>query len=168
MRRVFLFIVLWLLGVNAVFAQAFDPRPVLGTLISAFQNCGPPAAYQTLSPMLFQLISSQTGGSGCYLAIQAAGPVQSMQVLDQKQFPLGPVYVVRVAHSAGSVDWFIGFNKMTGQIEYLSFQAAQGQAPTVSTGPSTGSGGPGGPQPPSPDPHGTGDSGCQLYPAMCQ
>src|SRR5690348_11489019 len=73
-------------------AQGFDPRPVLGQLITAFQNCGPPAVYQMLSPQLFLTIAQQTGGQGCYQQIRAAGPIQNMQILDQRQFPIGPLY----------------------------------------------------------------------------
>lgn len=160
-------------------AQGFDPRPVLHSLISAFQNCGPPQAYQVLSPQLFQLIAAQTNGQGCYPQIRAAGPVQNMQVIDQRQFPIGPLYVVRVFHPNFAVDWFIGFNQFTSRVEYLSFQAAQGQPPTVATGPTTPiggqpSGGGGGGQPPPSGGQppggggGSGGDGCDLYPAMCQ
>lgn len=162
-------------AVKPASAQAFDPRPVLGQLISAFQNCGPPAAYQVLSPQLFQLIAMQTNGRGCYPAIAAAGPVQNMQVIDQRQFPIGPLFVVRVFHPNMAVDWFIGFNQFTSKVEYLSFQAAQTQTPTISTGPTApiggspnpGGGSPGGGSPPSGGSSGGGD-GCDLYPAMCQ
>jgi hypothetical protein len=157
-------------------AQGFDPRPVLHSLISAFQNCGPPQSYQVLSPLLFQLIAAQTNGQGCYPQIRAAGPVQNMQVIDQREFPIGPVYVVRVFHPNFAADWFIGFNRFTSRVEYMSFQAANGPAPTVAAGPTAPIGG----QPPvgvsvgqpsaggqQPSRGGAGD-GCALYPAMCQ
>lgn len=154
------------LGSKPAIAQG-DPRGPLLQLIQAFQNCGPPAAYQMLSPQLFQIIRQQTNGSGCYRAIQAAGPVQSAQVVDQRQFPNGTVYAVRVVHAAGAVDWFIGFNQFTSQVEYLSFQPASGSAPSVNTGPSPTASGPGpsttGNTPPSSNP----GNGCDLFPAMC-
>jgi len=151
-------------------AQGFDPRPALGQIISAFQNCGPPQAYQILSPTVFQAVAQQTGGTGCYAPIRAAGPVRSMQVVDQRQFPIGPLYVVRVTHPGGPVDWFIGFNQFSGQVEYLTFQPAQTQQPTITTGPAPGAGGPTPtPEPtPRPAPPSGTDEGCTLYPAMCQ
>jgi len=146
-------------------AQGFDPRPALGALISAFQNCGPPATYQMLSPELLNIVAQQTGNTGCYMAIRAAGPVTNMQVIDQKMFPAGPLYVIRVYHQGTIVDWFMGINTAMNKVAYLTFQAPQnGQpAPTVSGGPTAPSGG-SPPPPPSPSP--TSD-GCSLYPDMC-
>lgn len=154
-------------------AQAqLDPRQPLGVLISAFQNCGPPAAYQILAPYLFQVVAQQTGGRGCYPQIAGAGPVAAMQVMQSQQMPVGPLYVIRVQHGSGArADWFIGFNQATGQVVYLSFQGAQDRPPTIEAGPSpTGSG-------PSTQPSGGGGAppiagggdgeGCDLYPAMC-
>jgi hypothetical protein len=122
---------------SPVTAQQFDPRPSLANIISAFQSCGPPQAYAVLAPYLFQVVAQQTGGAGCYSFIAAAGPVVRMEIIDSRMFPVGPLYIVRVTHSAGVVaDWFIGFNQATGQIEYLSYQAATGNVrPTVETGP---------------------------------
>jgi len=124
-------------------AQNFDPRPALATLISGFQNCGPPSAFYGLSPYVWQFIYQQTGGSGCYAAIAAAGPVTRMDVTDTHELPLGPVYVIRVAYAGIAnysapmqADWFVGFNRATGSIEYLNFQAAgTGAAPTIEQGP---------------------------------
>jgi hypothetical protein len=145
-----------------------DPREVLGMLISAFQNCGPPQAYQVLSPQLFNLIAAQTGGSGCYAPIRGAGPVTGMQVIQSQNYPIGPVYLIRVTHQAGPADWFIGFNRSTGRVEYLSFQAAQ-PGTTIETGPSPGAGGPSPSDSPTPPPPpGDDPDGCSLYPAMCQ
>ncbi len=157
-------------------AQGLDPRPILGRMISAFQNCGPPQAYQMLSPQLFQLIAQQTGGAGCYPQIQAAGPVQGMQVIDQRQFPIGPLYVIRVTHPSATADWFMGLNQFTSKIEYLSFQSAGAQTPTISTGPTGPAGGSGGSRGGSGGGTGSGGggsgsgggAGCDLYPAMCQ
>jgi hypothetical protein len=158
-------------------AQSFDPRAPLGQLIQAFQVCGPPMVYQMLSPQLFQLIGQQTGGSGCYREIAAAGPIINMQILDYREFPLGPLYVIRVFHNAGPVDWFIGFNRFNGKVESLNFQAGQSTPPNIGTGPSGGGGGGSPPNPnPTPPPTSSGggstggggsSDGCQLYPAMC-
>jgi hypothetical protein len=104
---------------SPVVAQQFDPRPSLTNILTAFQRCGPPQAYAALSPYLFQIVAQQTGGSGCYAFIAAAGPILRMEVIDSRIFPIGPLYIVRVTHSAGPVDWFIGFNQITNQIEYL-------------------------------------------------
>lgn len=122
-------------------AQIPDPQETLETIIGAFQKGGPPVAYQTLSPLVFNLVASQTSGSGYYPQIAAAGPISSTEVLDSKAFPLGPMYVIRVTHagsafaSGGPVDWFIGFNQATGKIEYLTFQTvADGSPPTIEKG----------------------------------
>lgn len=154
-------------------AQAqFDPRAPLAQLISAFQNCGPPQVYQMLSPQLFQGIAQQTGGMGCYPQIRAAGPITNMVVIDQRNFPIGPLFVIRVTHQAsGPVDWFMGINLMTQRVEYLNFQNVMPNTPTptVMSGPTA-------PQivnptpttsAPAPGP-GSGGEGCSLYPAMCQ
>lgn len=148
-------------------AQQFDPRATLSTLISAFQNCGPPQAYQLLSPQLYQLIWMQTNGMGCYPQIRAAGPVQGMQIVGQQQFPIGPLFAIRVRHQMTTVDWFIGMNQFTGRVEYLNFQQAQGGTPPpdIETGPRPGGSGGGVPTPPG---TGDGDDGCTLYPSMCE
>ena len=154
-------------------AQAqLDPRQPLNILISAFQNCGPPAAYQMLSPYLFQLISQQTGNRGCYPQIANAGAVTGMQLLQSQQFPIGPLYVVRVQHQSGAkADWFIGFDQFTGQVLYLSYQGVQSvqePPPTIEAGPSPTGGGPTPPQPGGGGGGGGGNGdGCDLYPAMC-
>jgi len=155
-----------LLGASPSTAQGLDPRQALAVLISAFQQCGPPQAYQLLSPQLFQIVAQQTGGMGCYPAIAAAGPVLGMQLVDQKQLPGGMVYVIRVTHQAGSVDWFIGIGQASGKVELLTFQAATATPPTVATGPRPDAGG----TPPPPPPPGSspeGRDGCDLYPSMC-
>jgi hypothetical protein len=165
--------------VLSVPAQAqLDPRAPLGQLITAFQVCGPPQTYQMLSPQLFQLIYQQTGGTGCYQQIAAAGPIVNMQVIDQRQFPVGPVFAIRVTHQSGvQADWFMGINQFTQRIEYLNFQGVGASAPqpTVIQGPT---------QPqidttqlepppvdrprPSPTPGPSNNPGCELYPVMCQ
>ena len=116
--------------------QQFDPRPVLSTLITAFQQCGPPQAYTLLSPFLFTLVSQQTNNMGCYAAMAAAGRITDMQVIDSAMFPAGPLYIVRVTHVAGSpVDWFIGFDKFSSQVIYLTFQSGSpGSSPSVAAG----------------------------------
>jgi hypothetical protein len=115
-------------------AQEFDPRPALSTLISAFQHCGPPQAYQLLSPYLFTLVAQQTAGQGCYAPIAAAGVVTKMEVIDHATFPAGPLYIVRVTHVAGPVDWFIGFDQISSKVIYLTFQSVTGPTPSVAAG----------------------------------
>lgn len=156
-------------------AQAFDPRPTLMQLISAFQNCGPPQVYQMLGQQLFQLVSMQTGNTGCYAQIRAAGPVTGMQVLQQQEFPVGPVFLVRVTHQVGGqVDWFIGISRFTNRVEYLAHQPAQGGTSIVN-GPAPDAQGPIPTQPnpapapnPNPNPGGAQPEGCDVYPTMCQ
>lgn len=151
-------------------AQGVDPRVPLRELIQAFQNCGPPVVYQMLSPELFHIIAAQTRGMGCYPQIRAAGQIENMTVLDERMFPNGPVYVIRVEHVAGAVDWFIGFNRYTGKVALLTFQPATSTAPTVEAGPQStqGGGNPAGQPQPAPGPQGSDKSnGCKLYPAMC-
>lgn len=160
-------------------AQAFDPRQPLAILISAFQTCGPPQAYSMLAPQLFNGVYQQTGGTGCYQDIAGAGPVTGMQMLGAQDFPIGPLYLIRVSHQSGAVaDWFIGFNRMTGQVEFLRYQPPQqsGPPPSISTGPSSGGSGPSPAPAPAPVPSGGGGGGggsgssgegCDLYPTMC-
>lgn len=159
---------------KAAQAQAFDPRQPLAILISAFQMCGPPQAYSMLAPQLFNSVYQQTGGTGCYRDIAGAGPVSGMQMLGAQDFPIGPLYLIRVSHQGGAVaDWFIGFNRMTGQVEFLRYQAPQqsGPPPSINTGPSGGGSGPSPAPAPNPGPSGGGGSGsgegCDLYPTMC-
>lgn len=168
---VYLVVALWSSLVTPGRAQP-DPRPILGQMISAFQNCGPPQVYQMLVPQLFQLIAAQTGGQGCYPAIRAAGPVKNMQLIGQQMFPVGPVYLIRVQHPTVAVDWFMGINQFTNQIQFLSFQPAGAVMPSIATGP-TPTGGGGVPQsnpvpstPPS-TPTPPTVTNCNLYPGMC-
>jgi hypothetical protein len=152
-------------------AQQLDPSRTLGVLISAFQNCGPVQAYQLLGPQVYQAVFMQTNGQGCYSSIRQAGPVTSMQIMSQQQFPAGPIYQIRVSHGATVVDWFIGISQFTGRVEYLTFQAASTVTPPpdINKGPSPGGGGPsggGGGNPPDRG-GGSGGDGCALYPSMC-
>lgn len=154
-------------------SQGFDPRQPLGALISAFQNCGPANIYQMLSPQLFNVVFQQTGGSGCYSQIAAAGPIQNLQVIGQQNYPLGPLFVIRVAHPSFAVDWAIGFNQFTSKVEYLTFQSAQNTPVLPPPGPLPSGGSPPvGGTPPAPEggsPTTSGSSdGCDLYPVMCQ
>lgn len=158
-------------------AQGFDPRPSLGQMITAFQRCGPPAAYQLLSPQMFQIVAAQTNGAGCYRDIAGAGPVLKMEVLQQADFPIGPLFLVRVTHQGGPVDWFVGFNRFSGKIEYLSYQQIQGTPPSIQSGPAPSAGGPGTDATPpvrSAPRGGTGDKGgsqpeeCSMFPTMCK
>jgi len=163
---------------TAASAQGFDPRVPLAQIVQAFQICGPPAVYQMLSPQLFQIVAAQTGGRGCYVDIAAAGAITGMQVIDQREFPVGPVYAIRVTHQSGaSADWFVGFNRSTGRIEMLTYQNvfAQNPLPSVLNGPTNPLGGstnPGNrqpidPKPPAPDTS-KQSQGCNLYPDMCK
>lgn len=163
------FTLLTLAAPRFAIAQVFDPRPILSQLIQAFQMCGPPQVYQILSPQLFQIVAQQTQGTGCYQQISAAGPVQSMQVISQQQYPIGPIYVVRVNHPGTTADWIIGFNQFTSKVEHLTFQAAQGapvNLPPIAPGPRRTT--PQTPSPPTDKPPNTSGDGCDLFPAMCQ
>ncbi len=111
---------------SPAWAQFSDPRGYLGTLIQAFQNCGPSTAYQGLSPQLWQYIAMQTAGLGCYQAVRSLGQVTASTVESQVMMPVGPLYSVRVEHSGGIQSiWQIGFNRTSGQTEYLYWQPAQ-------------------------------------------
>jgi hypothetical protein len=150
-------------------AGGVDPRPPLAALIHAFQHCGPPQVYQMLGQQVFQAVEAQTQGRGCYPQLQQIGPVVGMQITGHQQFPVGPLFSVRVQHQSGvATDWFIGMNLYTNRVEYLTFQASQGGAPPpdIVTGPRPGPDGGGSPRP-SPPPPGASDDGCALYPAMC-
>jgi hypothetical protein len=174
-RSIFLFSLVVLLWSSSITVGRAQPNPtvILGEMISAFQNCGPPQAYQMLAPQLFQIISLQTGNAGCYPQIRAAGPVQNMQIIGQQMFPIGPLYIIRVQHPSVTVDWFIGLNQFTGQIQFLTFQPAAATMPTIATGP-TPSGGGSAQSAPAPAPSAPTQSAptpapstCSLYAGMC-
>lgn len=156
---------LCLLGASGSPAQAqfSDPRGYLGTLIQAFQNCGPSTAYQGLSPQVYQYIAMQTGGSGCYQAVKLLGQANKLTVENQVMMPVGPLYSVRVEHSGGMQSiWRIGFSQISGQVEYINFQPLQ---PIVGPEPLD-------PKPPDPKPlpkpgRETLD-GCVIYKVMCE
>lgn len=141
------------------------PESALTTLISAFQNCGPPQAYQLLEPHLFQLVAQQTNGMGCYQQIAAAGHVTGVSRQQSMQLPDGMMYLIRVQHSSQvAVDWFVGINSFSGRVAFLSYQPAsqrvdinRGPDPTDSTKIDT-----------APPPPASGEDGCDVYPAMCQ
>lgn len=153
------------LGTSAQ-GQQPDARQLLATIISAFQNCGPPQAFQWLGAQLYQAVFQQTGGTGCYWPIRQAGPISSMRIMSQQQFPAGPIYQIRVQHQSGAVDWFIGISQFTGRIEYLNYQAAQpGPPPDIDSGPKPDGGPSPGPDS-NPGPNDPSD-GCSLYPSMC-
>ena len=78
-----------------------QPEPLLGSLIAAFQNCGPPPAFQVLGPSIFQTIWMQTNGSGCYAAVQQLGQLRQIEVLQRGQLPAGPVYLMRSRYVNG-------------------------------------------------------------------
>ncbi|WCS23897.1 hypothetical protein LOK46_22510 [Methylobacterium sp. NMS14P] len=149
-----------LLGVSWSPAQAqfSDPRGYLGTLIQAFQNCGPSTAYQGLSPQVYQYIAMQTGGSGCYQAVQMLGQVNKLTVENQIMMPVGPLYSVRAEHASGTQSiWQIGFSRISGQVEYINFQPAQ-----TSQGPKQ-------PDPKTlPKPGRETLDGCVIYKVMCE
>lgn len=170
--KAFLGVAIWASLIGPSRAQV-DPRTILAQMISALQICGPPAAYQMLMPQLFQIIYQQTGGSGCYADIRAAGPIVNMQVLAQQMFPVGPLYIIRVQHQSGvTVDWFIGFNQFQNyRIQLLMFQTAAGAAPTINTGPlNIARGGSDTVDPPPPVNSQTQTpqpASCSLYAGMC-
>jgi hypothetical protein len=156
------------------FGPATDPRPIVMQIIMAFQNCGPPQVYQMFGQQVFQAVWAQTGGSGCYPAIQAAGPVTNMQVTNVQMMPAGPVFALRVNHGPIAADWFIGLSNYTGRVEMLTFQDARtAMPPPVLQGPAPGPNMQTGgtlPPPPvaTPPPSGPRPQGCELYPVMCQ
>jgi len=162
------------LALSDASAQQFgtntDPRPILGQIISAFQNCGPPQVYQMLGMQLYQVVWNQTMGRGCYQEIARAGPVSQMVVANNSMLPDGPVFAVRVTHSSGIVaDWYIGLSNFTGRVEYLTFTGAGAAMPNASQGPVDNSGQPTGKIPEVVPPVvNTSVPECDLYKAMCQ
>jgi hypothetical protein len=156
-----------------LFNQQTDPKPILSALLQAFRNCGPPLVYQTLGVQLFQNIFMQTGGTGCYLVIQSAGPVVGMETTGVQNFPAGPVFSVRVSHQGGTkADWFIGLSNFSGKVEYLDFQTAQSTTPVTPQSLPQHQSGDGG-NIPNPTPPGSTSAnqvptkGCEMFPSMC-
>jgi esterase/lipase superfamily enzyme len=156
-----------------LFNQQTDPKPILYALIQAFQNCGPPQAYQILGVQLFQTIATQTGGIGCYAALQSAGPVTGMETTGVQNFLDGPVFSVRVSHQGGTkADWFIGLSNLSGKVEYLNFQAAQSTTPVTPQSLPQHQSADGG-NIPNPTPSGSTSpnqpptQGCKMFPSMC-
>ena len=121
------------------------------------------------------MVFQQTGGTGYYVTIAQLGQVTGAQVYGRQEFPVGPVYAVRVNHQYGAVDWYIGFNRATNVIEYIASQAAPvGQPlPQVQTPPPPPSTSPvSTPAPAAPavqaPPAAKSGEGCDLYPTMCK
>ncbi|MTH66039.1 hypothetical protein [Paracoccus shanxieyensis] len=99
-----------------------QPDKILASLISAFQKCGPPEAYQVLEQNVFNIIASQTGGMGCYQAIAVAGPAIDMDLIDQKDHNDGTMSLYRARHAGGNIiDWTIGIRPSTGKVYFISF-----------------------------------------------
>jgi len=180
LRAVWLAFTLAIGSVTAAPAQVEpDPKQTLLTLTAAFQVGGPQPAFQWFSPSVFQLVYLQTGGSGRYPAIAQLGAATGAQVYGRQEFPVGPVFAVRVQHQVGAVDWYIGFNRVTNQIEYISSQMATGGPPQIAAPPIPTNNPPqvqtpaaapaqtpaAGPRPPAPG--GPQSEACKLYPAMC-
>lgn len=168
MRAMVLGLFAWLAAATAAESKDIDPEDSLRNIITAFQRCGPPEAYQALSPSVFQAVAQQTGGSGCYAPIAAAGPIQDVELIEEREFPVGPLYVMRVTHQSGPpADWFIGFNNTTGKIEYLTFQAVVGgKSSSIAKGPDPNSGGIAKPKVVKPPPPTTSEA-CKKFPVMC-
>lgn len=96
-----------------------NPVRVLEGLVLAFQNCGPVDAYSILSPTVFDAVRVQTGSTGCYPQIQAAGPIAGMQLISALQRNEGPLYRIRVFHAAAISDWVLGIDTKTARVDNL-------------------------------------------------
>jgi hypothetical protein len=154
-----------------------DPRPMLFQLIAAFQQGGAQPAFQSLSPAMYQTVWSETGGRGFYPLLAQLGLVTGGTVHGRQEFPVGPVYAVRVQHQFGASDWYIGFNRLTNRIEYFASQPAVSNQPEprLDTPPPPRIDAP----PPRQEPRDTpaktppskpteSTAGCDLYPTMCK
>jgi hypothetical protein len=153
-----------------------DPRPILFQLVAAFQRGGPQPVFQRLSPAMYQLVWSQTGGSGFYLTMAQLGPVINGTVHGRQDFPVGPVYTVRVQHQFGATDWYIGFNRFTNVIEYIGSHPAgtHEPEPRLDAPPPRIDAPPPRREPrdiprdPPPSKSTESAAGCDLYPTMCK
>jgi hypothetical protein len=140
-----------------------DPRPILQQVIHTFQNWGPPLVYLMFGTHLFRTVYEQTDGLGCYMDLQAAGPVTELQVSEAHTCPAGPVFEVRVEHKTRAYDWTIGLSNRTGKIELLNYRYANTPRQRASPGPRVESN------------RTNGESGtsasrlecCKTYPMMC-
>jgi hypothetical protein len=106
-------------SVSTLGASGFDPVRVLEGLVLAFQNCGPVDAYSILSPTVFDAVRVETGSTGCYPQIQAAGQIIGMQLISALQRNEGPLYRIRVFHAAAISDWVIGIDTKTARVDSL-------------------------------------------------
>ena len=150
-----------------------DPEAVLLVFITALQVCGPPQAYQLLSPSLFALLAAQTGNSGCSPLIQNLGPLQAIKELDSVDYPAGPVKVYCATHMFGAASWQIGVSRWTQRVEMLSVNPIPLPCPDRTTGPPVTNGNnsqliknsqqtTGVPPPPPPS------KGCLMFPDLCK
>lgn len=170
-------------------AQQLGYEQSLRTLIPALQHCGPPQAYQILGPQIFNLISAQTGGMGCFQQLQPLGGISDIEELSSVDLPAGPVKTMKVTHSNGmETYWQIGISQFTNKVEFLNFNFVRPQdlpqeAPAVLPYPSVAGGDAQRPLPSRVEERRRRERGekkddsdrerqwqeaCLVYPAMCQ
>lgn len=144
-----------------------DPKITLQGLIQQLSTGTPNPTWY--SPQLWAAIAAQTGGTGYYYQLAAAGPPGTITVSEQMVMPQGVLYKMRSKHSSGlTVEWLLGLNTFTNRIEYLNSNPVSGV--TTAPGPFPDPDPVGKPKP-NPDDDKTTippkDDACTKFPGLC-
>jgi hypothetical protein len=148
-----------------------NPQQILAGVILQLQTGTPNPNWY--GGQLWMTIANQTNNSGIYQPLAQLGPVQNIQIVNQVQMPVGPIYSMVAQHQGGTSSWTLGLSIYTNRIEYANFNINGPQAPlppqpipVTSTPPPV----PGGiPTPPAGPPPSANPSSpaCQKFPNLC-
>ena len=146
-----------------------DPRTILQGVIQQLSTGTPNPTWY--GPQLWQTIAAQTGNSGIYPQLVAAGAPTNITVVQQQQMPQGFMFRLRSQHATGAAfEWLLGISSMSNRIEYMSSNPLQsgGPGPNPNPYPSPGPAPAPGPSPnPGPTTIPPGGSACQKFPDLC-
>ncbi len=163
---------LWSLLPSAALAQA-DPRMILQGVIQQLSSGTPNPTWY--GPQLWATIAAQTGGSGFYPQLAAAGVPTNIVVLQQQQMPQGVIFRMQSQHASGTgFEWLLGLNHFGNRIEYMNSNPLQANLPGPGPNPNP----PPNPNPaplpnpaPVPNPGRTtippSGSACDRFPGLC-
>jgi hypothetical protein len=166
--------VVFLLAGAALFSPAnaqISPQQILAGVILQLQTGTPNPNWY--GGQLWMTIASQTNNSGLYQPLAQLGPVQNIQIVNQVQMPVGPVYSMIAQHQGGTSTWTLGLSNYTNRIEYANFNINGPQSPlppppisVTSTPPPTPGGSPSPPAGPPPTANPSSPA-CQKFPNLC-